>query len=232
MRLRQIALVAHDLDATVAALSADLGLEVCFRDPGVAVFGLRNALFAVGDQFLEVVSPTGPDTAAGRYLERRGGDAGYMVLVQVDTLGPVRTRLADLGARVVFEADGPGIHGIHVHPADIGGAIVSIDEADPPESWGWAGEEWADHVGTGRVTAITAVEIAAVDPDGVAARWAALLDRPVAGREVHFADAVARFVPAPDRRAEGIQAVGLRAADPAAAGTSLRLAGVRVDLTA
>ena len=36
-------------------------------------FGLTNAVFTVGDTFVEVVAPAQPDTTAGRYLERRGG---------------------------------------------------------------------------------------------------------------------------------------------------------------
>jgi hypothetical protein len=231
VRLRQIAVVASDLDAAVDALVDGLGREVCFRDPGVGVFGLRNALLAVGDQFLEVVSPVRDGTTAGRYLERRGGDAGYMALVQADDLDVVRRRLADLGARVVFEADGPGIHGLHVHPADIGGAIVSIDVADPPGSWGWAGSDWSAPGRTGQVGAITAVEVATRDPAGTAARWGALLDLPVEADQVRFADAVARFTPVAERRDEGIVAIGLRATDPADVGRSLRVAGVRVDLT-
>ena len=37
LRLRQIALAARDLEATVEHLRAVLGLEVGFRDPGVGV---------------------------------------------------------------------------------------------------------------------------------------------------------------------------------------------------
>ncbi len=36
MRLRQIALVASDLRPVEQAIVAELGLEVCFRDPGIA----------------------------------------------------------------------------------------------------------------------------------------------------------------------------------------------------
>ena len=84
MRLRQIALVAHDLDSTLASLCEELGADVCFQDPGVGAFGLHNGLLALGDTFLEVVSPTQDGTTAGRYLDRRGGDGGYMVLLQLD----------------------------------------------------------------------------------------------------------------------------------------------------
>ena len=61
-------------------LRRELGLDEPFRDPGVGVFGLENAVFAVGDTFLEVVAPVQPDTTAGRYLQRRGGDSGYMAI--------------------------------------------------------------------------------------------------------------------------------------------------------
>jgi hypothetical protein len=76
MRLRQVAFAADDLDAAVGDLCAVLGIRVAFNDPGVAVFGLRNAVLAVGDTFLEVVSPVETDTAAGRYMARRGSDCG------------------------------------------------------------------------------------------------------------------------------------------------------------
>jgi len=55
MRLRQVALVARDLDPVVADCSAVLGVEVAFRDPDVSTFGLRNAVMPDGDTFLEVV---------------------------------------------------------------------------------------------------------------------------------------------------------------------------------
>ena len=43
LELRQLALVAQDLEPVVEDLTAVLGVPVCFRDPGVATFGLHNA---------------------------------------------------------------------------------------------------------------------------------------------------------------------------------------------
>ena len=92
IRLRQVAFVAADLSPVEADIEEHLGLESCFRDPGVARFGLRNVLYPVGDQLLEVVSPTEAGTTAGRLLAKRGGDGGYMVILQVDDLEPHRRR--------------------------------------------------------------------------------------------------------------------------------------------
>ena len=143
MRLRQVALVAADLSTAEATIEAKLGLSLCFRDPGVAVFGLANALFPIGEQLLEVVSPSKAGTTAGRLLEKRGGDGGYMVILQVDDLRPLRRRFEQTSARVVFEAVTDGVTGLHLHPSDIGGAILSLDQTEDWDAWPWAGPHWS-----------------------------------------------------------------------------------------
>src|SRR3712207_2736645 len=102
LRLRQAVLVARDLDATVEQLRERLPLADPFHDPGVGHFGLRNAVMALGDTFVEVVSPVTEGTAAGRQLDRMGGDGGYMAMFQVDDIAAARERIARLGVRVVF----------------------------------------------------------------------------------------------------------------------------------
>ena len=183
MRLRQVVLAAPDLQPIADRIQQHLGLPDPFADPGVAEFGLHNAVFEVGDTFLEVISPTRPDTAAGRYLERRGTPeaAGYMVIFQTDDIAAARARAAANGARIVWQADLPDTAGTHLHPADVPGAIVSVDWADPPESWHWAGPRWRggapDDAGSTAIgtTAIVGVTIAVPDPAATQARWTAVL---------------------------------------------------------
>ncbi len=232
LRLRQIALVATDLAAAEADVMSALGVRRCFRDPGVGVFGLHNALFPVGDQFLEIISPVQEGTTAGRQLVKRGGDGGYMVLVQTDDLVGFRQRLAELGVRVVYEAIDHGIVGLHLHPKDIGGAVVSIDQTDDPAEWTWAGPEWRDHQDSSVVTGFAAVEIQADDPEAMAARWSAILDRPSrpadGGRTIDLDDAAVRFVPATDGRGDGVGGFDVVATDRDRAGTTVEIVGTRV----
>ena len=70
LKMRQICLVARDLDAAEADLSAIFGLEVGYRDPQIKRLGLHNFLMPVGDNFLEVVSPIREGTTAERYIDR------------------------------------------------------------------------------------------------------------------------------------------------------------------
>src|SRR5499425_574876 len=101
LRMRQICLVAHQLAPVVDTFREVFGLEVCYRDPGVGKYGLHNALFALGGTFLEVVSPTQPGTAGGRYLDRRKGDGGYMYIVDCDDLEARREHFRKMGVRLV-----------------------------------------------------------------------------------------------------------------------------------
>ena len=169
IRLRQVALVVHDLDAVVADLGRLLGLEVAFNDPGVEMFGLRNAVLPVGTQFIEVVSPITAGTAAGRQLERLGADGGYMVISHTDDQSPFRERAAALGIRTAFEADDHGYQIWQLHPGDTGGSFLEIDFQpggdDPNGPWMPAGPDWQRAVRTDVVSVITAVELAVPDPD-------------------------------------------------------------------
>ncbi len=230
MRLRQVALAARDLDPAVDALAAVLGLEVGFRDPAVKTFGLRNALLPVGDGFVELLSPIAADAPVARVLARRGGDGGYMVIVQTRALEAERRRVEGLGVRVVWELALPDVATIHLHPRDVGGALLSLDEARPPEEWPWAGPEWKAHVRTDVVQALAGAELSSPDPERLAARWAEILARPSrpaadGAREIALEGSHLRFVREPGEAA--LRAIELRARDAAARERALQAARAR-----
>ena len=223
MRLRQVALVASDLDQAEADLVDRLAVKACAHDLGVERFGLRNVLFPIGDTLLEVVAPMEEGTAAGRYLQRRGGGGGYMVILQTDDIESCRERIDEMGVRVVLEAHMPGIVGLHLHPRDVGGAILSVDQTDDWTAWPWAGPSWRDHHQAGIVNGIEAVEIQAGDPAAMAERWGEVLGRRTDGRVVVLDGGEIRFVPILDGRGEGLAGVELRASQNA----NLETCGVR-----
>jgi len=170
-------LVAGELEPVARALREALHLGEPFRDPGVAEFGLHNAVFSIGDCFLEVISPTSPGTAAGRYLDRHG-DGGYMVIFDLEDLSSARERAEAMGVRVVWRLDLPDISGTHLHPADMGAAIVSIDGSNPYGSWRWGGPDWTGALGKSRAGgALAGIVLAGEDPAGLAARWGEVLGR-------------------------------------------------------
>jgi hypothetical protein len=230
MRLRQVAFAARDLDTVVAELRAVLDIGVPFNDPGVGVFGLRNAVLPIGDTFLEVVSPEKPGSAAERYMARRGGDCGYMVMVQSEDTDLDRQRAAALGVRVAWQIDLDDIRGTHLHPRDLGGALLSLDAAVPPASWRWAGPQWQQQRRSRVARAIVGVEMQCAETEAVARRWADLLGRSVRNgtsdvRVIELDTGELRFVPGP-AGADGVTVLDVAATDASAARNAARARGL------
>jgi hypothetical protein len=226
LRLRQIALVADKLAPVEEELIDVLGIEVCFRDPGVAHFGLENALFPIGNQLLEVVAPVQENTAGGRYLERRGGDGGYMVITQCNDHAPRRARVKALGIRLVGQFSTGEFRNMQLHPKDTGGSFLEIDEMmgpgahDPDGPWEPAGQDWQRARRLSRVKGILAAEVQCDDPEEVAARWAEIAEIALEHEGEHASlpldNASVRFVPCADGRPEGLGGIDVACTDKAA----------------
>ncbi len=204
-------LITSDLEHTIARLQSELGLDEGFEDEGVKAFGLKNRVIAAGDCFIEVLTPITTESSGHRYLERHGRDGGYMAIFQFGEGEGLRERAADLGIRIVWKGDLPDISGTHLDPRDVPGAIVSLDWADPPDSWHWAGPAWQGGSPADRVVGgVTSITVSVDDPDAACRRWAEVLGEgaELSGRRIELVDAhqTLSFV-APSERADG--AVGI-----------------------
>ena len=222
IRLRQVAMIAPDLDPVVDELSDTFGLRVCFHDAGVAEFGLRNALLLVGDQFIEVLSPIREGTTVQRLLDKRGGAGGYMAIFEVDDLDRRVEHLRSNGVRIVWSADLADIRGRHLHPSDVGGTLVSIDQPVPNGSWRWGGPHWetsaAELNADASVSGISGATVAADDGATLGQRWETL----------GLADGIA-FVDA-GTRGPGLDGVDLVAVDRSRVGEHHEIGGVTFTL--
>lgn len=219
LRLRQIAMVAPNLAPVEADVGRIVVADICYRDPGVGKYGLKNALWALGGTFLEALAPTHAGTTAGRYMVRRGGATGYMVILDTDDLAPVRARLAQLQVRIVEDLSVGDARlqatALHLHPRDTGGCLLSIDQHGPDSSllgsYMWAGSNWHRHCRPD--LSISGAVMACDDPAATAARWAAILARPAsqheAGWRIAVDNAVLDFMPISDSRGEGLNAIRL-----------------------
>ena len=236
LRLRQIALVAEKLSPVERDFAEVLGIEVGYRDPGVGHFGLENALMPIGNQLLEVVAPIQENTAGGRYLTRRGGNGGYMVITQCDNHAPRRARVEALGVRIVNQFDSGEFSNMQLHPKDTGGSFFEIDEQrgerahDRDGPWEPAGPNWQAHRRLEHVTGIVAAEMQCDDPDAVAARWSEITQIDLGGaarRTLPLENAKVRFVPCTDGRPEGLGGIDVACADPQAVLQAAEARGAR-----
>jgi hypothetical protein len=218
LRLRQICLVAPHLEPNVSTICTVLGTVVTYVDPAVEKYGLVNALMPFGNSFLEVVTPTCEATAAGRYLDRRGGAGGYMVILECDDIGTWLPRLTAVGVRVANDLDHPGEYrGLQLHPRDTGGALLEVNQTF---GGGWngayhpAGPRWNGAHGADAEAGIVAAELQSPDPTRLAARWSAILRRPVTDAggvaTIDLDYGALRFVPATDGRPEGLGGIDVK----------------------
>jgi len=238
LRLRQICLMAGALEPAVTDLAEVLGLAVCYRDPNVARYGLVNALLPVGDAFLEVVAPTEPGTAAGRYLERRRGDGGYMVIIDCDDIERRRRHMATIGVRIANPLTYADYVGLQLHPRDTGGAMLELNHTPGGEAldgpYHPAGPDWQRFRRRDRTRALLAAELQSPDPAALARRWGQILERearPAADGAVEIALDLGRlrFVAERDGRGEGLAALDLAVTDPAPIKAAAEKRGCAID---
>jgi catechol 2,3-dioxygenase-like lactoylglutathione lyase family enzyme len=239
MRLRQVALVARSLQPAVADLETILGLKVAYRDPAVAIFGLVNAVLPVGGDFLEIVQPVREDASAARYLERRGGDAGYMAIFQVEDAVPHRERLRAAGVRVIHAMTSPRYTYTHFHPAEFAGVLTSIDSVggiddwrEPYGDWPPASDAWRSAGSDPNLLGIAGIAIQSRTPTAAARRWGELLQVPVEtsgdSNQVSVDGAAIRFVEPMDANATGIVGLDIAVRDPAPVLAAAKQAGISV----
>ncbi|HET6928348.1 MAG TPA: VOC family protein [Hyphomicrobiaceae bacterium] len=184
LRLRQICLVAPHLDASSALIRALLGVEEGHRDAGVAKYGLENVLFPIGpDRFLEVVAPTRPGTAAGRFLEQTQGRGGYMLIFDCDDPKVRAQRAQALGVRLVNHIDRERYQGYQLHPKDCRATFLEFNHTPGGQAlhgpyWP-AGEHWQRHVRADVTRHLKGVEVLSRDASGLAAHWSSIMGVPV-----------------------------------------------------
>jgi len=220
MKLRQVVFVCKDLESNAKELCETLGIDIAYRDPGVGKWGLANVVCPTGHDFLEIVSPTQEGTSAGRYIQRRKGDGGYMVILQVPDAIKERERIAALGVRAVEKKDMAEYKYTHFHPSDTAGVLLSIDQTVAPAGtdaklwWPPASKDWLPHSKSNVTNGLGGVEIQAADPDAAAALWSKILNRPVEGDIIRLGDeGEIRFVPIADDRGPGVSAYDIKTVD-------------------
>ena len=175
LRLRQICLVAPHLEPVISDIAAIMGLNVCYRDGNVAKYGLENALLPVDTILLEVVAPTQPGTAAGRFLDKTGGRGGYMAIFCCDDPDARGRHANGIGVRTANVITHAPYHGVQLHPRDCRAAFIEFNHTEGSDDvlgpYPPAGPDWQKAIRKDVTQALTEVEMQSPDPQGLAEHW-------------------------------------------------------------
>jgi methylmalonyl-CoA/ethylmalonyl-CoA epimerase len=128
-KIEHVALAVSDMDAALAHYRDVWGLEVEHRER-VEDQGIEEAMLRVGESYLQLLAPTGPDTTVGRFLDRRG-EGLHHVAYEVDDLEITLEELKAKGIPLIDEAPRKGGRGhmvAFVHPSGNHGLLVELIE--------------------------------------------------------------------------------------------------------
>lgn len=216
-RMRQICLVAPHLEPAVGDIAAIMGLNVCYRDPNVARYGLENALLPVHDILLEVVAPFRDGTAAGRFIEKTGGRGGYMAILSCADPRERQKNADAIGVRTSHVIDRPPYLGVQLHPRDCRAAFIEFNHTADSDNirgpYPPAGPDWHRAIRDDVTLALTEVTLASPDPEGLAQHWSRIIGVPAAGADIGLVNCRIRVVKGESEIMSGLT---FRVRDPAA----------------
>src|SRR4051812_16597045 len=234
LRLRQICLVASQLEPVVGDIAGIMGLEVCYRDGNVAKYGLENALLPVDTILLEVVAPFQPGTAAGRFIEKTNGRGGYMAIFCCDD-PDARGRAANaIGVRTANVIDHAPYRGVQLHPRDCRAAFIEFNHTGGSDDvlgpYPPAGPDWQRCIRKDVTQALTGVEMESPEPELLAQHWGKIMGVPVSKGargepELALPNASFRFV---EGKADIMRGLTFRVADIAKVRDAAKAKGLAV----
>jgi hypothetical protein len=179
MRLRQICLVAPQIEPVISDIAGIMGLSACYRDGNVAKYGLENALLPVDTVLLEVVAPFQPGTAAGRFLDKTCGRGGYMAIFCCDDPDQRGRHAENMGVRIANVIGHSPYHGVQLHPRDCRAAFIEFNHTDGSDDilgpYPPAGPDWQKSIRKDVTQALTGVEMQSPEPQGLAEHWGRII---------------------------------------------------------
>jgi methylmalonyl-CoA/ethylmalonyl-CoA epimerase len=117
----ELSVVVRDLDAAIDRYARLFGLEVHRRGESKE-FGFKNAILPTGVGHIELLQPTDPDKAVGRFLAKHG-EGVYLVGFECKDIPGSVERLKKQGVKVDHRADKDIAW---VHPRDAHGVFVEL----------------------------------------------------------------------------------------------------------
>ena len=126
-RIDHVGVAVEDLDAALKLYEDALGMPMVHREV-VEEQGVEAVLLDVGDGHVELLSPLGPDTPVGKYLDRKGPGLHHVAYAVTDIKATLE-QLEAAGIELIDKQPRIGIRNSQVafvHPKSTGGVLTEI----------------------------------------------------------------------------------------------------------
>ena len=124
-----VAIAVNDLEAAVKYYEDTFGATVEHREV-VESDGVEEALLAVAESYVQLLTPTNADSPVAKYLEKRG-EGIHHIGYRVSDCAAALQSVKDQGGRVLDEQPRPGSRGTTVafiHPKTAFGTLIELVE--------------------------------------------------------------------------------------------------------
>ena len=128
-RLDHVGIAVSDLTAARGFYEGVLGLRPAHEEV-IEDQGVHEVLYRMGDAWVQLVAPLGPDTPVGRFLEKRG-EGLHHVGYSVANVSTALSELRAAGVETVDDAPRIGSGGTRVafaHPKSAHGVLIELVE--------------------------------------------------------------------------------------------------------
>lgn len=126
-RVDHVGIAVRNLDAAISFYEAAFGVKLSHRET-VEEQGVEEAMFRVGESWIQLLRPLGPDTPVGKFIEKRG-EGVHHVGYGVSDLKVVLEHLKGEGIQLIDAEPRRGSRGSTVaflHPKSVGGVLVEL----------------------------------------------------------------------------------------------------------
>jgi methylmalonyl-CoA/ethylmalonyl-CoA epimerase len=139
-RIDHVGIACRDLPAAIARYESAFGLTVVSVEVNEAQ-GVREAMLEVsgsplGQSYVQLLEPLGPDTPVGRFVARRG-EGLHHVGFGVTDITAALAAIGATGVRLIDERPRHGSMGAAIaflHPADLGGVLTELVQPRQPDA--------------------------------------------------------------------------------------------------
>lgn len=126
-QIDHVAFAVADLEAAIDHYQRVWGLTLSHREV-VADQGVEEAMFALGESYLQLVAPLSPDTPVGRFLARRG-EGLHHIAYRVGAIDEALASLKGSGVDLIDQSPRSGSRNTQVafvHPRANRGVLVEL----------------------------------------------------------------------------------------------------------
>jgi methylmalonyl-CoA/ethylmalonyl-CoA epimerase len=128
-RIDHVGVAVDDLDAAISLYEETYEMQLAHRET-VESQGVEAVLLDVGEGHVELLRPLGPDTAVGKFLDKRGPGLHH-VAYAVGDIDAALASLSEAGVELIDSEARVGIRGSRVaflHPRSTGSVLTEIVE--------------------------------------------------------------------------------------------------------